>query len=281
VTPTGKNISDFEAAHGGPRIKHLEHDLEVERAKVAMLADVQNVVHVEESKDNYIRFGLTGDRHTGSLCHHAGAVTGLYEHFQREGIDQVFDTGDILDGHKMYKGHEFELLDHGLDAQLERVRGSKVTLNTRFITGNHDGSFKSAAGIPVGKLIELMNPGVYQFLGEEQARHRWETPNGPFELMLLHPGGGTAYAISYKPQKIVESLEGGTKPDMLAIGHFHKAEHIPSYRNVAVIQTGTLQRQTPFMARNGLAAHVGGWIVEVWVGGDHNRIRAEFIAIYS
>jgi len=85
---------------------------------------------------------------------------------------------------------------------------------------------------------------------------------------------------SYRPQKITESLEGGTKPDMLAIGHYHKAELIPSYRNVAVLQAGTFERQTPFMARQGLAAHVGGWIVEAVVGNGHNRIKAEFIAFY-
>lgn len=275
-----KTLDQFEAAHGGPKINRLEHELEVERAKVEALADVQNVVRVERSADCHIRFALTGDRHTGSLYYHSGALAGFYEHLQREGIEQVFDSGDILDGHKVYRGQEFELLDLGLEAQLNRVKAAEVTIPTHFITGNHDGSFKTAAGIPVGKLIELQNPDMYQFLGEEQARYVWETPNGPFELMMLHPGGGSAYALSYKPQKLVESLEGGTKPNMLAIGHFHKAELIPSYRNVALVQTGTFQRQTPFMARQGLAAHVGGWIVEVWVGGDHNRIRAEFVAVY-
>ena len=109
----------------------------------------------------------------------------------------------------------------------------------------------------------------------------WQTPAGKFSLMLIHPGGGSAYALSYKPQKIVESLEGGTKPNMVAIGHFHKAEMMPSYRNICSIQSGTFQRQTPFMARGGLSAHVGGWIVDVTVGDGHNVIRAEFVAFYG
>jgi hypothetical protein len=98
--------------------------------------------------------------------------------------------------------------------------------------------------------------------------------------MLIHPGGGTSYALSYRAQKIVESLEGGTKPDLLAIGHYHKADMIPSYRNVCAIQTGTFERQTPFMARGGLSAHVGGWIGEVVKGKGHNTIKAEFVAFY-
>jgi PAS domain S-box-containing protein len=138
---------------------------------------------------------------------------------------------------------------------------------------------KTLAGVPVGKIIQAARPDC-EFLGEEQARVEWMRPNGKYTLMLLHPGGGSSYALSYRPQKIVESLEGGTKPDMLAIGHYHKADFIPSYRNVAAIQVGAFQKQTPFMARQGLAAHVGGWIVDVTVGDGHNTISAAVTAFY-
>jgi hypothetical protein len=117
-------------------------------------------------------------------------------------------------------------------------------------------------------------------LGEDQARIAFATPEGRFEIMLLHPDGGSAYALSYKPQKICESLEGGSKPNLLGVGHFHKAEFIPAYRNIAVFQVGTFEKQTPFMARKGLAAHVGGWIVSVTVGKTSNVIRGEFVAFY-
>jgi hypothetical protein len=75
-------------------------------------------------------------------------------------------------------------------------------------------------------------------------------------------------------------LEGGTKPNLLGIGHFHKAEFLPSYRNIAVFQAGTFEKQTPFMARKGLAAHVGGWVISVTVGKTSNVIRGEFVAFY-
>ena len=68
---------------------------------------------------------------------------------------------------------------------------------------------------------------------------------------------------------------------MLAIAHYHKADFMPAYRNVAAIQTGTFQNQTPFMARQGLAAHIGGWIVSVRVGKGYNAVSAEFIAFYE
>lgn len=275
-----KTLTQFESIHGQSRVKALERELAAEHAKVEALADVQGKISIEQSKESSFAFGVIGDRHVGSLYHHRDALAAYYEFAQSRGVATVYDAGDICDGHRVYRGQEFELRDLGFEAQLARfAKDAPTGITTRFITGNHDASFKVAAGVPVGKLIQDTVPG-YEFLGEEQARIEWQTPNGPFVVGLIHPGGGSAYALSYKPQKIIESLEGGTKPDLLAIGHYHKAEMIPSYRNVCALQVGTFQRQTPFMARGGLAAHVGGWIIEVTVGGGHNVIRGEFVAFY-
>lgn len=276
-----KTVAMFENEHGGSKIKRLQAQLNAERAKVEALSDVQGKVVVERSSDCSFIFGLTGDKHMGCLYHHNEAVHGFYEHAKSRGVSVVYDTGDLLTGHKVYRGMEFELRDIGLDAQVARVKSDhpRCGIVTKFITGNHDASFKHEAGVVAGRVIQSARPDM-EFLGEEQARIEYQTPNGKFSIMLLHPGGGSSYALSYRPQKIVESLEGGTKPDLIAIGHYHKADMIPSYRNVCAIQTGTFQRQTPFMARAGLAAHVGGWIIEVTKGKGHNSIRAEFVAFY-
>jgi hypothetical protein len=274
-----RTLTAFESTHGAGKIKALQERLEQERKKVEALADVQNKVSVIKSSENTVRFGVIGDLHIGSLYAHTSALAAYYEHCEAEGVSLVLNAGDVLDGHKVYKGQEFELRDLGLDAQsmrLEQVAPRSIL--TKFITGNHDQSFKSLAGAPVGKIIAAETG--WEYLGEEQARVTFSLPDGEFEFMMIHPGGGSSYALSYRPQKIVESLEGGTKPDMLAIGHYHKAEFMPSYRNVAALQSGTFQKQTPFMARQGLAAHVGGWIVEVSVAENIKTYKAEFIAFY-
>jgi hypothetical protein len=277
---TTKTLAAFEQVHGQPKISRLERELQAEHAKVEALAGVQNKVVLESRDDCRIRFALLGDTHIGSLYAHIDALCGFYDKAVDAKCEAVYHTGDIMDGHRVYRGQEFELRDVGMDAQVERLASLDLPdIKTRFITGNHDQSFKTAAGVHVGKAIEAVRD-KWEFLGEEQARVEWSTPNGKLSLMLLHPGGGTSYALSYRPQKIVESLEGGTKPDMIAIGHYHKAEWMPSYRNVCAVQTGTFQRQTPFMARQGLAAHVGGWIIDVTVGNGHNVIKGEFVAVY-
>lgn len=278
--PIIRTVQEFESTHGQPKIKALQRRLAVESAKVEALADVQNKITVQRTENNTICFGLTGDRHTGSLFAHGDALRAYYDYAEGQGASVILDAGDMLAGHRVYKGQEFELRDVGLEAQIDRLqRSAPTSIQTAFITGNHDASFKNLAGAPVGQMIQQAVPG-YEFLGEDQARFAFHTPEGNYEVMLLHPGGGSAYALSYKPQKIIESLEGGTKPNMLAVGHFHKAEMIPSYRNIAGVQVGTFEKQTPFMARQGLAAHVGGWIMTVTIGKTHNTIRGEFVAFY-
>ena len=198
----------------------------------------------------------------------------------------MYHTGDVLDGHRVYKGQEFELSDVGMEKQLDRLAkvAPKVGLPVRFIVGNHDLSLKALAGVNIGKAISdrMDDAGQdWEFLGEESAVVEIATPIGKtFRMQLLHPGGGSSYAISYRMQKIIESLEGGTKPDLLAIGHYHKAEMLPNYSNVCGVQTGCFQWQSPFMARNALAAHVGGWIIDVTVGEDLLSVRGEFVAFF-
>jgi hypothetical protein len=78
-------------------------------------------------------------------------------------------------------------------------------------------------------------------------------------LLAIHPGGGSSYAVSYAPQRIVESLSGGEKPAILMIGHYHKMSY-NMIRNVHTIQCGTTQDQTPFMRKKRIDAHVGGGV---------------------
>src|SRR5260221_97184 len=78
----------------------------------------------------------------------------------------------------------------------------------------------------------------------------------------MHPGGGSSYATSYRPQMIVESLEGGEKPAVLLIGHYHKLS-VNLVRNGWTLQIGCTQDQTVFMRKKNIDAHIGGMIVEL------------------
>ena len=81
-------------------------------------------------------------------------------------------------------------------------------------------------------------------------------------LRLWHGGDGSnSYALSYRLQKVVESLTGGTKPAILLAGHVHKFCYIFE-RNVNAISCPCMQSQTPWMRGKKLAAHTGFLILD-------------------
>jgi len=277
-----KTLADFEAKHGGRKIAALEGALKAQ-------AEARHKINLEiPCADNSLVFGVTGDTHYGSLYEAKDECAAFYERCRAEGVTDVLHAGDVIDGHQMYRGQEFELHAHGWAQQRDwlaktapRVDGIK----THFITGNHDASMKKAAGIDVGHELQHVRPD-WSCIGEDAARIAFKTPNGRrFVVELVHPDGATQYAISYATQNLIAGLEGGTKPNMLCVGHYHKALMLPSLRNIVGINVGCFQWQTPFMRRKPRAeAHVGGWIVRVTVQEDRamsNSVRAEFVAFYS
>ena len=106
------------------------------------------------------------------------------------------------------------------------------------------------------------------------------TNNSNRIIKVCHPGGGSSYALSHTGQKIIDSYEDYEKPDILLIGHYHKASYLPNYRGVAIIQTGCTQEPTPFMRKKRLHADLGGWIVSVGLDKNDNitGINTEFIS---
>ena len=260
--------------------------------RIAQLSkSVQELLHsgrryrIPIGKGNEIKFALIGDTHYGSKYERPDALAEFLKLAKSEGCEVVLHAGDIVAGHHVYPGQEFELYAHGMAEQIDLVvKKFPKILPIKFITGNHDDSFKKIAGATIGNAIAKERADM-EFLGEYSAMVELKTPTGrTFRVQLVHPDGGTCYALSYKTQKYIESISGGQKPNMLGIGHFHKAELLPAYRNVAGVQVGAFEAQTPFLLRKGSPSHVGGWIVRVMVGteaGLSNRIQAEFIAFYE
>jgi len=191
--------------------------------------------------NNVIRFGVASDIHVGSLYERIDALCVFLERCERGGIKTILVPGDILDGHGIYKGQAFEQYAVGLKAQLDAFK-KKIpqfkNLVFHFITGNHDESFKKSCGVDIGAALCQDRPN-WKFLGESYAELTFQTKSKlPFRVTLAHPGGGSAYSLSYRLQKNIESLSGGTKPDARFEGHFHKAIWLPGYRNVEAFSAG-------------------------------------------
>lgn len=246
------------------------------------------VLDVSKFSTGFYRFGVTGDNHLGSRYERLDVLNSLYDIFEREGIQTVYNTGNWIDGEARFNKHDLKV--HGLDGQLNYWIDNFPQRNeiiTHYITGDdHEGWYTQREGINVGKYAEqkAIDAGRndLKFLGHMEADIVLKAPHGETILRVLHPGGGSAYAISYTSQKIVESYTGNEKPHILLDGHYHKAGY--NYiRGVHVIQTACTQDQTPFMRKKKLAAHLGGWIVEFAVDdyGAIVRFKQEFFPYYD
>lgn len=264
------------------RIKELNRENNILRQVVASL-QTQQTYTLHSYEGEYARFGVISDTQLGSRFANMPFLSLAYDIFEREGIHTVYHPGDLVDGKMRHQGHEFELLVHGEDAQRDYCVNEyprRDGIDTYFITGNHDLSFFKLSGSDIGEKIAQIRPDMH-YLGQESADIDIETRDGKVKCNLSHPGKGTAYAISYHSQKHIESLERGTKPNIIFVGHFHKMEKI-FYQNVHLIQTGTTQYQTPFMKRNNNAAMLGLWIGELALDEDSiRRCKAEWIPCYK
>lgn len=246
---------------------------------------VQNVepetLTVDWRGSRIVRFGLLGDTHLNSKYAQITHLHSFYDECHRQGIRHIYHAGDIDEGEQMRMGHQYECCEQGADDHtraIVKVYPKRSGIKTHFITGNHDASLLRRCGFNIGPAIASQRPDM-EYLGQDCALVKL-TPNCTLELR--HPWDGSAYALSYKPQKMIEAMSGGEKPNILAIGHFHKAEYL-FYRNIHCFQAGCFQGQTPFMKGKGLSSHMGGWIIEVIVNGDGyiERITQQFIPCYT
>lgn len=232
-----------------------------------------------------VRFGLLSDTHLGN--HHAleDQLHEAYEIFRQEEITTVYTCGNLLDGEKTYRGQEYEIKVMGADNcadYLARTWPKVPGITTYHIASSscHEGYYLKSAGLLIGRMIENRRPDMV-YLGLDEADVVLHDSEARPTLRLIHPGGGSSYADSYRPQKIVESYHGGEKPTMLAIGHYHKAG-VYDIRDVLVLQAGCLERQTPFMRKQALMAKLGFWVVEVKFTehGSLRRVRTEWFKYY-
>lgn len=258
-----------------------------------MLSDIlqkhePKVMDIQKMSTGTYKVGFCGDNHLCSKYERMDILNALYDYYEQEGITAVYNTGNWIDGEARFNKHDIHV--HGLDNQLQYFiehYPKRKGITTYFVTGDdHEGWYTQREGIDVGLLCEMkaikQGRTDLKYIGHMEADIVFPADNGKTILRVQHPGGGSSYAISYTSQKIVESFTGNEKPDILAIGHYHKAEYI-FVRGVHVVQTGCTQDQTPFMRKKRLAAHLGGWVIEFATDaqGAVTKFKSEYLPFYD
>lgn len=161
-------------------------------------------------------------------------------------------------------------------------RGSKVfwSLNC------HEGWWQKDTGLRIGWYMqnwaEERGRKDLVCIGHVEQDVLFERPHGTFRLRIIHPGGGTPYALSYPSQKMVESFQGGEKPQAMIMGHFHKFDMVYP-REVLCLMPGCVQDQTTFMRKKKLGAHVGFCVCTIGarIDGTLGRFGVEWVPYYD
>lgn len=225
------------------------------------VVQANEVPNISFSGDEYT-LGVVADTHFGSAFTDDELFPSVLEEMDKQGCESIALPGDISEGMMARPNQIYELKDLGFEKQREvsKKRMEAWKKDWYIIDGNHDDSYntKLGAGISMGKELANSMANVH-YLGNGMGEF---TING-IRITLFHGNdGGASYAISYRLQKIIESLASKKKPHILISGHDHKAFYLPMYRNVQSIASGSFQKQTPFMALKRSAAHTGFWILK-------------------
>ena len=246
-------------------------------------------IDIEPFLGKWLRFGVVSDTHLNSKYERLDVLNALYDIFEREGIKTVLHAGNIIEG---YNSHinQFDVINTGVNEQVAYLIKNypyKKNIVTHFITADdHEGWYVKQNHVNIGKVIENAarddGRNDLHYLGHIEADVQLEVGERPTIIRIMHPGGGSAYAKSYKPQKIIESFAGGEKPDFLIIGHYHKSGW-DVVRNVPYISAGCTADQSPFVRKIPIQINVGGYIVDLKIddAGNVRRVRPDWAIFYN
>lgn len=225
------------------------------------------------------RFGVIADTHYGNKHAKLKSIQSAYNYFEEQGCAFVIHAGDIVDGApSMHKGFEYELCLSGLDEQMDFVWNNHPrNLPTVFFGGNHDESWLKQSGYSVAwNLCQRADvQGLWHFGGDIDGFLAGPDGNPTF-IYVQHPGGGSAYAYSWKAQKaneylsqVMSTLSASLKqkgvarhPRFTFQGHYHKACYIPGHDGCKSYLVPASCDVTGFQRKMNIPNHTGAMMID-------------------
>jgi len=246
--------------------------------KLDRLAVESRAVHKALLEGDDITLGIISDTHLNSkecaLPQLELAYDVLAERVtpDADGVRHVYHAGDLVAGLGIYRTQAQDLVNHTFESQVDFAVNKypmREGVKTVLISGNHDveGDFGRMGADPAAAVCHQREDMSY--LGAYTANV--ELPNGA-HMTLVHGRGGGGYAMSYKPQKWVESVPAGRKPALVVFGHWHISGYF-KHRNIPLLLGGCFEWQTSLLVRLGLQPDVGFWLVTLRLGDDGSMVK--------
>src|SRR5690554_4145086 len=79
----------------------------------------EDKIHKHHWNSNIIKVGIVSDVHLNSKWQQLTHLNAIYDLFVEEGITNVYNAGDMVAGENMFKGQNYEVFNHGADAQAD------------------------------------------------------------------------------------------------------------------------------------------------------------------
>lgn len=234
--------------------------------------------HKHYFSNKHVKIGYFSDSHIGEKCFDEKEYFRAIQFFAKEKVSAIYHVGDVVEGPPKREGSVFNQTHIGATQQATYAASlfdeSKIKIYG--ISGNHDDWYKEVGNTGL-HILELIDGKSKKFtnLGARKAFIRL-SPS--VTLMLRHPGDGSAYALSYKGQKFMESIGSDTnKPNIVLNGHYHKALSM-HLDNITYIEAGTLCDKSSFQLSKNLSNHKGFGMLDIWYNNKGvERVAHTFI----
>lgn len=226
-----------------------------------------------------VRIAFPSDTHIGSKFQQITRLREFYRYADERGVQAFLHAGDILEGHHVHRDSVYEQYAVGFKAQAQACADQyprSKNAKTRFVDGNHDGWMFEQVGMVSGEQLAKYRDD-FEFLGDHSAF----VEVGGLRILVQHGSiGGGAYALSYKPQKLLEQLDVNerARTHIAVYGHWHRELYLGRYQGVFGFRLGCFKSQDRFHRRAGLNPSVCGLVLEIEFTRDMKvwNIRPDF-----
>ena len=255
----------------GNRVKYHYNPIIKDFVYYIITKDDMAYIKISESTDKEQELKLLeiSDIHAGcDKFDYEGLDKTLKEAVKR-GIQYVHISGDLIDGHKVYKGHERVLTYPTAESQIDLILEIFCKYDLWYIVskGNHDDSFSVDGSQDPIRMLELKmayKGKKFTYLEAYEAN----IVHAGVVFRLVHLAKGGARSKTYKGQIYLTNVFDSSLNDVelgdkkynlrsVQAGHYH-IRNTFKVGGVDIIMPGNFQRDGDLTKRMGIAGKTGG-----------------------